>query len=622
MSISKIQEAFKDVDKVRYEALSSSSRDEYLNDYDNLDLVLYNYCVKYLKIPLMSGQIPKLNVLNEKIVEEQIKNTSPGSIEILNYYYVDWESYTSPCSMIFDLLTTDGFAAIRIPNRIFEKIKTDIEPEFFINGIFGYEDGRDSIEDEDYILPISCKYIGLWISRIKTEQIFVWTEPLYDFDEDEGSDDMKALDMLHQSFSNKIKRTPKDKSYKQLIAGDPIFYPREKLINLEHLYYTLEYDSLAKLEFSNIKEKILNNISEVYGDSAFHCKSSFLCFQENGEKLEFDNTKFSKFMKESEKDDWFDSIFYKELKAYNDNDSASQRKKLALIKDFIIIETLQYAFSPISFSIFHPSDWTWNEYKQWQSMEGELEVCLLKINTSEVLLDYLLHFLRSKNGNLKLKLASFISPKHTLGLYEKEYSWRDIAIPLPEIKDQKVIVSSLNKTSKLNEKIQTLEDSLLTNPTNAIQTEIEITDMVNRLEMLSESDQISQWINKRGNETEHIEFKQTLRLDIKTQTREDRIETSALKTIVGFINNNGGYLVIGVSDDNQITGMEDELSKFHKGSHDRFKLFFGDKISRRIDKKFFNNISYELIPISGMYVFRVKCIKVKINVFLMGKITT
>ena len=236
MSISKIQEAFKDVDKVRYEALSSSSRDEYLNDYDNLNLVLHNYCVKYLKIPLMSGQIPKLNVLNEKIVEEQIKNTSPGSIEILNYYYLDWESYTSPCSMIFDLLTTDGFAAIRIPNRIFEKIKTDIEPEFFINGIFGYEDGRDSIEDEDYILPISCKYIGLWISRIKTEQIFVWTEPLFDFDEDEESDDMKALDILHQSFSKKTQRTALDKSYKQLIAGNPIFYPAEDLINLEHFH--------------------------------------------------------------------------------------------------------------------------------------------------------------------------------------------------------------------------------------------------------------------------------------------------------------------------------------------------------------------------------------------------
>ena len=85
MSISKIQETYKDIDKVRYEALSSSSRDEYLNDYDNLNLVLFNYCTKYLKIPLMSGRIPHPKSLNEKIVEEQTKNTPPGSLELLNY---------------------------------------------------------------------------------------------------------------------------------------------------------------------------------------------------------------------------------------------------------------------------------------------------------------------------------------------------------------------------------------------------------------------------------------------------------------------------------------------------------------------------------------------------------
>ena len=155
MSISKSQEAFKDVDKVQYEALSNSSRDEYLNDYDNLELVLYNYCVKYLKIPLMSKRIPKIEPIDEKVAENLVKNKPSGSLEVLHYYFWDWESYTTPCSKIFDLLAPNGIAAIRIPNLIFEKVKADIEPEFYINGIFGYEDGRDSAEDEDYILPLN-----------------------------------------------------------------------------------------------------------------------------------------------------------------------------------------------------------------------------------------------------------------------------------------------------------------------------------------------------------------------------------------------------------------------------------------------------------------------------------
>lgn len=612
MSISKIQEAYKDVDRVRYGALSSSSRDEYLNDYDNLELVLYNYCSKYLKFPLMSKRIPSLEAMNEEVAENLIKNTPSGSLEILDYYFWDWKSYTSPCSKIFELLAPNGIAAIRIPNRIFEKVKADIEHEFYINGIFGYEDGRDSIEDEDYILPLNCKYIGLWISRIQTEQIFVWTEPLFDFDEDEESDDMEALDMFHQSLSNKTQRTPLDQSYKHLIAGNPIFYPREHLINLEHLYYSLEYVSIAKSEFSNVKEKTLDNISEVYGDSPFDCMCLFLCFKKKGEGLEFNNSKFTKLIEESEKDDWFDSNYYKEVNAYIDNESPNQRKQLIPIDDFLIIETLQYAFSPISFSIYHPSDWSWSEYKQWQSMEGELEVCILKINTDEVLLDYLFHFLKSKSGNLKLKLASFISLKHTFGVYEKEYSWRDIAIPLPEIKDQKIIASSINKTRKLNEKIQLLEDSLLTNPINAKQTETELTDMVNRLEMISDTERILQMVNRRGKESKIVELKQTFRLDVNKKTIESYIETSSLKVICSFLNTEGGTLLIGVSDEGELKGMNHEIKKHHKDKFDSFKLFFAKKLDNRLGKEFLDLIDFEFVAINpSCHVLEVKCSKIE-----------
>ena len=160
---------------------------------------------------------------------------------------------------------------------------------------------------------------------------------------------------------------------------------------------------------------------------------------------------------------------------------------------------------------------------------------------------------------------------------------------------------------------------LIQNPLNASETDNELKEMITRLEMLSESDQIVQWISRRGNETDQIEFKETLRLDIKTQTLEKRLETTALKTIVGFINNNGGNLIVGVSDDNRVTGMENELIKFHKNSHDKFKIFFGDKIGKRIGKEFLNNISYEFISISGKYVFRVKCTRSKNKCFLDGE---
>ena len=96
----------------------------------------------------------------------------------------------------------------------------------------------------------------------------------------------------------------------------------------------------------------MQNISEVYGDSPFDCTCLSLCFKKKGEELEFDDSKFTKLMEAREKDDWHESELQKEFQSH---DNPSQREKLVPVKDFLVIETLQYDFSPLSFRIFHPS---------------------------------------------------------------------------------------------------------------------------------------------------------------------------------------------------------------------------------------------------------------------------
>ena len=160
----------------------------------------------------------------------------------------------------------------------------------------------------------------------------------------------------------------------------------------------------------------------------------------------------------------------------------------------------------------------------------------------------------------------------------------------------------------LNEKIQTLEDSLLTNPINANQTEIELTDMVNRLEMISDSERILQLIQKRGKETKTVELKQTFQYDIETKTSEKKLQTSAIKVICSFLNTIGGVLLIGVADNGEITGMNHEIFKLHKDSFDKFKLRFGQLIDKRIGKEFIDLIDFELIAISPeKHVLEVQC---------------
>jgi hypothetical protein len=52
-----------------------------------------------------------------------------------------------------------------------------------------------------------------------------------------------------------------------------------------------------------------------------------------------------------------------------------------------------------------------------------------------------------------------------------------------------------------------------------------------------------------------VEFKSALRTNLHTGNKDPRIELSVLKTLAGFLNTNGGTLIIGVSDDGTPLGI-------------------------------------------------------------------
>ncbi|MFQ5472654.1 MAG: DUF262 domain-containing protein [Dehalococcoidia bacterium] len=57
-------------------------------------------------------------------------------------------------------------------------------------------------------------------------------------------------------------------------------------------------------------------------------------------------------------------------------------------------------------------------------------------------------------------------------------------------------------------------------------------------------------------ESEAVEFKSTLRTNLHTGNKDPRMEHAVLKTLAGFLNTNGGTLVVGVSDDGTPIGIE------------------------------------------------------------------
>jgi hypothetical protein len=58
-----------------------------------------------------------------------------------------------------------------------------------------------------------------------------------------------------------------------------------------------------------------------------------------------------------------------------------------------------------------------------------------------------------------------------------------------------------------------------------------------------------------GGETDGVEFKSTLRINLHTGQPDEKMHLSALKTIAAFLNAKGGTLLIGVADDGEVLGL-------------------------------------------------------------------
>ena len=95
-------------------------------------------------------------------------------------------------------------------------------------------------------------------------------------------------------------------------------------------------------------------------------------------------------------------------------------------------------------------------------------------------------------------------------------------------------------------------------------------------------------------ETNKVEFKSTLRVDVKTGKPEKFIEHSVLKTLAAFLNSDGGRLLIGVDDDKNILGLEGDFNSFSKPDKlDEFQKHFDNLISKSLGNRFHRYMQVE-----------------------------
>jgi chaperone required for assembly of F1-ATPase len=116
----------------------------------------------------------------------------------------------------------------------------------------------------------------------------------------------------------------------------------------------------------------------------------------------------------------------------------------------------------------------------------------------------------------------------------------------------------------------------------------------------------------KSGESTSMEFKATLRHNLESNTKDSAIEHSALKTICGFLNTDGGTLLIGVSDTGSIVGIEADGF----GNRDRFALHFTQIVRQRLGQGSLADIRNTFETLEGHDVFEIRVSRASQPIFL------
>ncbi len=87
-------------------------------------------------------------------------------------------------------------------------------------------------------------------------------------------------------------------------------------------------------------------------------------------------------------------------------------------------------------------------------------------------------------------------------------------------------------------------------------------------------------------ESDELEFKSTLRWDLKEGIVSKKLEEVIVKTVAAFANSQGGTLLIGVSDDGEVLGLESDYYSLGGVDRDKFELHLRNLLNQQFGAGF------------------------------------
>lgn len=111
-------------------------------------------------------------------------------------------------------------------------------------------------------------------------------------------------------------------------------------------------------------------------------------------------------------------------------------------------------------------------------------------------------------------------------------------------------------------------------------------------------------------ESETLEFKSTMRWDIRRGEVNKHLEFDGVaRTISAFLNSQGGSLIIGIDDDGNVLGIENDLKTLQKSDTDGFDLHISNILKKHIGSGFASHINTCFHTIDDQVVCQIKVSK-------------
>lgn len=106
-------------------------------------------------------------------------------------------------------------------------------------------------------------------------------------------------------------------------------------------------------------------------------------------------------------------------------------------------------------------------------------------------------------------------------------------------------------------------------------------------------------------ESSTLEFKSSARWNLHSGGRDDRMEHKILIALAGFMNADGGTLLVGVDDKGSPLGLDNDYSLLKRKDQDGWRSWLSDHVVQGVGKAYLANMAVTFEPLNGIDIGRI-----------------